>query len=276
MLMIAGTIRNAVKIAELDNKWQQKKESGSIFQKEMTAQEMQLNQFKEDVQKMRENDNMNAISSKLTSGMELTPEEIEYLQKNAPELYQEYIKSRQEKEAYERQLKNCKTKEEADRLKVNKMSSFLSEAKTITNNPNIPKAKKKELLERILMRTMNVEKSHQKFIASGKYEALPTEEEQAKERKEKAEQTEAAAKELGQADVETKIPTEAAGETAEITKETDKKPIPSGQENVTEEVTKKVADRMYAAEITFSDIRVQIADFMKESGLTGFGHEYKA
>ncbi len=275
MLMMAGTIRNNVKMAQLDNQWQQKKENGNIFKKEMTAQEMQLMQFKEDIQKMREGDQMNSISSKLTSGMELTPEEIEYLQKNAPQLYQEYVKLKQEKQAYERQLKNCKTKEDVNRLKVNKMNSFLSEAKTITNNPNIPKGKKKELLEKILMRTTGVEKIHQKFIASGRYEALPTEQEKAEEAKEKAEQTASVAQEEKNEDTILKEEEEVIPDSEDKNLQS-KESKPEGAEPQKTERKENKAVSAQIKEVNFSDIYTEIAEFMKSNGQVGFGHEYQA
>lgn len=43
--IIAGTVRNVVELEWLDSKWQQKKESGKIFQKELTPEERMLNLF---------------------------------------------------------------------------------------------------------------------------------------------------------------------------------------------------------------------------------------
>lgn len=183
--IMSGTIYSMGKRAELEGKWQQKKESGKIFQKEMTAEERMMARYQEDLENMRKNDTMNAISNKLKSGQGLTPEEVQYLQRNNPAMYKEYQEIKSEKEAYERELKNCKTKEDAERLKINKMNGYLAQAKSVMNNPNIPKGQKKALMEKILGKTMGIEKVHMKFVSSGRYAALPTDEELAEEKKRK-------------------------------------------------------------------------------------------
>lgn len=308
MLLIAGTVHNAVKLAELDHKWQQKKESGSIFQADLSPEERQLEFFKQDIQKMRESDVMTSISSKMQSGGELTHEELEYLQKHAPELYQEYMKSQQEKEAYNRQLKNCKTKEEVDRLKVNKLNGYLAECKNVTNNPNIPKSKKLEVAQKLLMKTMGIEAIHVKFIASGQYEALPTEEEIAEEARDEAKRAEAVTKELGSGDEMTgKQQEEVSGEQIEAAeeqqKQTDaveeessngiskaekdkeaeafafpeekkrKKKLPTVQDGSYEHTP--VTGKAYgSAEIDFVQVRTELFYAIKASGATGIGCDY--
>lgn len=188
MIPISGTIRNAVKLAQLDNKWQQKKQSGKIFEKETDPQMRMLKQYQEDLQKMRKSNEMSSITAKMKAGEDLTPEEIEYLQKNHPDIYREYMEIKGEKEAYERQLKRCKTKEEAERLKVNKMNGILAQAKSVMNNPNIPKGAKVGIMEKLLMKTMGIEKVHRLFVESGQYAELPTDEEYAEEKRQELEE----------------------------------------------------------------------------------------
>ena len=105
---------------------------------------------------------------------------------------------RYEREAYKRQMESCKTKEDVEKLKMNKMSSFLAEAKSVMNNPNIPKGKKLGLMEKILRRVMGIEKEYVKFVNSGRYKNLPTGEELAEEERKKTEQNESAAEGLGE------------------------------------------------------------------------------
>ncbi len=199
MLPIVGSIRNTVKMAEMDNKWQQKKKNGGkALKAEMSPQERQIQQYKEDIERMREGRQMSDIDAKLKAGGTLTPEEITYLQRNCPEKYKEYVEIKNEREAYKRQMKSCKTKEDVEKLKMNKMSSFLAEAKSVMNNPNIPKGKKLGLMEKILRRVMGIEKEYVKFVNSGRYKNLPTEEELAEEERKKTEQNESAAEELGE------------------------------------------------------------------------------
>ena len=151
--MITGTIYNAGKMLEMTQKWEQKKASGNILgkeKKELSPEEQQLKMYQEQLATMREGNEVSAIYAKLQSGQELSPEEEGILRERDPKLYMEYKADRMEQEAYEKELKNCKTKEEAEKLHVNRMNGKLSELKTIVNNPNIPKSEKIKESQRIL------------------------------------------------------------------------------------------------------------------------------
>lgn len=279
--MISGTVRNAVKLTMLDNKWKQKKESGNLFQKELTPEQKMVNQFQEDMKKMRENNEMASIGSKIKSGDSLTPAELEYLQKNAPELYKEYMEIQAEKEAYERQLKNCKTKEEVERLKINKMNGILAQAKSVMNNPNIPKAQKLALAEKFLMKVMGIQDVHMKFVENGHYAALPTEEEVAEEKKAKAETAEKVAEALAPEEQE-KVQEEEGAE--EVTEETGQVPENATEDTVTIKGTNKEVsvERPVAEEekedITaiFAEVRGELVGFIRNNRPSGYGLEYLA
>ena len=179
MKLFAGTVQNMVTLANMDNKWKQKKkELGQKELAEMDPVSRQIAIYKEDLAKIQESRQKEGINNKLKAGEGLTPEEIDYLKKNDPKAYKEYQELQQEKEAYEKRLKSCKTKEDVESLKLNTMGQFMAAAKQIASNPNIPKGKKKELMERILKRVMGVQKKHVEFILSGRYHSLPTREEE--------------------------------------------------------------------------------------------------
>lgn len=180
--IISGTIRNTVKLAELDNKWQQKKKSGFLKQN-MDAETRQIMQYKEDLEKMRESNQMAAIDAKLKSGKRLTQEEIDYLKKNNPTAYQNYLEVQQEKESYKRKLKSCKTKDDVDELKVTELGNMAAQSKKIANNPCIPEGQKLQLIGNILQKAAALQEVHMKFVESGAYSSLPTEEELAESKK---------------------------------------------------------------------------------------------
>lgn len=284
--IIAGTVRNAVELEWLDSKWQQKKESGKIFQKELTPEERMLNLFQEDMQKMRESNDMASVRSKLKSGEALTAEEIAYIQKNAPELYREYQEIKAEKEAYERQLRNCRTKEEVERVKINKVNGILSQARSVLNNPNIPKSAKLGLAEKFLMKTTGIEKVHQEFVKSGKYADLPTEEEVAEERRDAAEAVRDTAEALAPEETKSEEKTEAeekadagerteaegkadAGKRAEAEENADAAEKPESME-VAEISTQRDADK----EDLFMQVHRELVDFIRKNGAGGAGLEY--
>ena len=190
MIPMIGTIKSAVKLAELDSKWQQKKDNigKKIFQpkEQKSSEQLQIEAFQEDLERMRENDDYVMIYNKLKSGKKLSPEEVEYLQKNNPQAYADYKIAQAEKEAFKKKLRNCKSKEEVRELKVQEMGNYLAQAKTVSNNPNIPKSKKLEILGRIMSRVMGLEEVYQEFVKSPNYTDLDdTKLEQKEETKEK-------------------------------------------------------------------------------------------
>ncbi len=194
MFTIAGTIKRSVRMAALDQKWQQKKNSFGQDQKklsEMTAEERQLQDFREQAEQMRKSQKHANIDAKLAAGEELTPEEIEYLRQNNPQALKDYEDTQRERENYKRALRNCRTKEEVERLKYTKMGQFMAEAKKISSNACIPKGKKVALLKRILQQATAVEDEHKEFLKTSRYASLPTEEEAREAEKAEKEQREA-------------------------------------------------------------------------------------
>lgn len=181
-------------MAVLDQKWQQKKNSFGQDKKklaEMTAEERQLQDFREQAEQMRKSQKHANIDAKLAAGEELTPEEIEYLRQNNPQALKDYEDTQKERESYKRALRNCRTKEEVERLKYTKMGQFMAEAKKISSNACIPKGKKVALLKRILQQATAVEDEHKEFLKTSRYASLPTEEEAREAEKAEKEQQEA-------------------------------------------------------------------------------------
>lgn len=194
MFTMAGTIKRSVRMAALDQKWQQKKNSFGQDKKklaEMTAEERQLQDFREQAEQMRKSQKHANIDAKLAAGEELTPEEIEYLRQNNPQALKDYEDTQKERESYKRALRNCRTKEEVERLKYTKMGQFMAEAKKISSNACIPKGKKVALLKRILQQATAVEDEHKEFLKTSRYAGLPTEEEAREAEKAEKEQREA-------------------------------------------------------------------------------------
>lgn len=211
----------------------------------------QLKQYREDAEKMRESNQMASVDAKLKSGEGLTPEEEEYLKQNKPDAYREYQEIRKEREAYKRQLKSCKTKEEVEELKLNKMGNFMAEAKSIANNPVIPKAKKRGLMEKLLKKTMGVQKAHIDFTKTAKYQNLPTEEELTEKVKEK---------------------TDAVKKASSEKKSEDKQAIPG---SISEEESEAKTNEKETTETSdFEDVQQTITDYLTTDRPRGYGLEY--
>ena len=184
--MITGTIKNVVKLQFLENKWQQKKNDINAKKpiKEMTQEERMLADFQKQVEKERESNLHADLYNKLKSGGKLTSEEISYLEQNDPEALRKYREDQAEKVAYERELKNCKTKDEVDRVKMNKLGNFAAQAKKITTDPYIPLDKKVELMNQLNDKLCRVNQAHMEFLDSQQYRDMPTEAELSEERTE--------------------------------------------------------------------------------------------
>ena len=177
--MVVGTIYNTGKRLEMTQKWEQKKSSGNVLkkeEKELSLEEQQLKMYQEQLEREREGNEYSSIYAKIQSGQEISPAEEDKLRAKDPKMYMEYKADRMEQEAYEKKLKNCKTKEEAERLHVNRMNGKLSELKSIVNNPNIPKSEKIKEAQRILGDTTKMAQIFHTFTKSAEFKKLPTEE----------------------------------------------------------------------------------------------------
>ena len=194
--MYTGTIQSQVSLQMLDLKWQKKKQdiNSKKDTEGMTQDEILLDSLERQAQTERERSATSELYTKLKTGGTLTEEEIAYLKEHDPEALAEYEKAQTEKKAYENALKNCRTKEDVQRLKLNRMGSFAAQAKEIASNPYIPKDKKVVLMQRLNNEVCMIRDAHQAFEKSRAYEELPEEQElrreAAEESAEKMEQAE--------------------------------------------------------------------------------------
>lgn len=175
LLPFTGTIYNSMKMAQLNMKWQQRKDNPNLMQKQ--DEDPQIRMLKKSAENVRKSNIISAIDGKLKAGGELSDDELAYLKAHNPQLYQEAMEIRQERAAYKKALENCETKEDVERLNSNRIQSALSQVNSIRGNPNIPQGAKVGLMEKIMRRLMGTQSEHQKFIRTKEYADLPSEEE---------------------------------------------------------------------------------------------------
>jgi hypothetical protein len=176
--MQSGTIHSQVQLQMLTAKWEQKKTTtvtSKTQKKEMTQEERLIEQYKEDLANNKKATKKLEIANKIEAGATLTADEINYLRENDPTTLKKYEDLKREAKAYESELRNCRTKEEADRLKMTKVGAALSEVKSISNNPNIPKSQKIGLLSNILARVNHIAQAHESFEKTAYFKNLPSE-----------------------------------------------------------------------------------------------------
>lgn len=189
MMLFSGTVQNAVKLDMLNNKWEQKKNTGNALSKEelnkrenWTPEQRQLNEYQEQLKKQKEGNKRTEIYNKISSGQKLSAEEEQYLASFDPKSLSEYRQTQAQRKAYEEKLKNCKTKDDVQRLKQTSLGVEFSSLKKVLNDPYIPISEKLKKAQQALGKTRNFQEAEAEFIESGAYDKLPTEAEQAIER----------------------------------------------------------------------------------------------
>lgn len=226
--------------------WQQRKESG-VYRKMAETRPLAAS-MQEYVDRMnaeagslldklsrRASFEKETVLAKLKSGQSLSGSELEHLRQTDPASYQKAKQLEAERAAYERQLKQCKTKEDVERLRMSKLSSSMAAVSAIANNPNIPEEKKLEMLEQERMRVNAINNETNEFVKSTEYAKLPTDAERnekmrVKGRMEKTAESTDAAKRLqlneketgediaGEEDISVQIPQESS-DAAEATEQ---------------------------------------------------------
>lgn len=244
MIQSIGTY---TKNMEMQMKWQKKKEDNDFIADGSTKWSDPTARQAEEIRRSQADGSaklLSQIRTKLAAGKKLTQEEMDYLQKNDLPTYQKVKAIEAEQKSYEKELKNCKTKEDVQRVRTNRVAASLSVVNNVKNNPAIPEGAKLGLIWQELQKNMVMEETIKKFVESGEYAQLPTEAEKLEAEKELKEWKEA---ELGIKDTE-----ENAGE---------KEPA----ENVTEaESTVEEATADKAKEIAIQEALKRDGTFLQE------------
>lgn len=180
---------------KMQMKWQQKKTSGNFTADGAKTMEERLRKdAKEamgDLMGGSSKVSLSQVQAKLMSGKKLSAQEMDYLRENNPELYKKAKSIEMEREAYERELKQCRTKEDVERVKMAHATAALARVKDIESNPNIPKGQKLGLIMEQLFKTKALGDVERKFMESGDYKRLPTQEEQRQAEEDRKEAQEA-------------------------------------------------------------------------------------
>lgn len=159
-------------------KWQQKKANNDFTADGSTKLSDPTARQAEEI-RLAQADGSSKLSSqirtKLASGKKLTREEMEYLQKNDPQTYQKAKAIEEEQKSYEEELKKCKTKEDVQRVRMNRTAASLSVVNSVKSNPAIPESAKLGIIWQELQKNMALEETIGEFVKSGRYAQLPTE-----------------------------------------------------------------------------------------------------
>lgn len=190
-VMMISSMHTYTKNMSMQMKWQQKKASGN-YGADKKNSSVSGNPWKKEQTEGTElpaktSDSakeLGKIRTKLNTGKRLTSDEMAYLEEHDPQLYKQAKTIEMERQAYEQDLKRCKTKEDVQRLKMSRAASSLSAVNEIKNDPNIPSGAKLGLIVQEHCKFSSIEAATQAFIDSGRYSKLPSEQEQRKAEKE--------------------------------------------------------------------------------------------
>lgn len=199
--LMINSLNSYIKNMGLNQKWQMKKKTNNFANDDKLNELQRKNeQFKKSYMEQKENENkdetLNSIRNKVNAGVKLTPDEMKYLQVKDPDMYQKLKNLENEKKQYERELKQCKTKEEVEKLKFSKVSASLSAINAVKDNPNIPESFKLGVAMQEQKRLNELDKITAKFVKSGEYDRLPTEAEKTKAEQDIKEAQEAETREI--------------------------------------------------------------------------------
>ena len=116
----------------------------------------------------KKDDRLTGILSRAEAGRKLSPDEWEYLLKHHPDVYQKLKDAEQEEKNFEEALHRCKTRDEAERLHVSRLSGLMAALKSGDAS--------------VLLKLNRLTKTMVDFTESRAFHDLPTESEQAIER----------------------------------------------------------------------------------------------
>ena len=148
------------KTMEMQMKWQQKKSNNDFTADGTTKLTDPIARQAEQI-RLAQADGSSKLSSqiraKLASGKKLSREEMEYLQKNDPQTYQKAKALEEEQKSYEEELKRCETKEDVQRVRMNRTAASLSVVKSVESNSAIPESAKLGIMWQELMKSKALE-----------------------------------------------------------------------------------------------------------------------
>lgn len=168
-----NSLNSYIRGLKMQGLWHLRQKNGASHQDEITVDGVTFH---------RRDETLASIRAKLDAGGSLTEEERAYLKQHDPQTYQELLEEEQEQAAYERALRSCKTKEEADRLQMNRIGQSLSRIQTVEHDPAIPLHAKLKVATREKRLVDAAADSMREFVASGDYDRLPSEWEEAKKK----------------------------------------------------------------------------------------------
>lgn len=113
------------------------------------------------------------IEIKLTAGKKLSGEEMLYLKNHDKAMYQKAKIIKRERDAYEKALASCKTKDEVEQLKADYASAAVRRINAIRKDSGISREKKRELFQMEHFKAAALDDAMHEFEKRRDYKQLP-------------------------------------------------------------------------------------------------------
>ena len=151
-----------LKNARMQNVFQQRLAAGDMTGRRDLTTLTSLESTEED------NIRLEMVHTKLQYGAKLTDKEREYLKKKNPKAYADLVKEEDEQKTYERALRTCRTKEEAEHLKLGRITRSLDTIKAANRNSELTKEDKLKVASRELRAINHAIKATADYLRTGK------------------------------------------------------------------------------------------------------------
>ena len=200
-----GNLRTYTKNLTMTKQWKQRKASGQMVVrynednyiteagKNMSRKKQADYQLLTEMQEDQKNTDtrLQEIHDKLAYGASLNDDELEYLKDKDPQLYTKLKAEQVQNEAFAKKLSQAKSKDEAKQIMIERENSALMKVKSVENDPYISIADKLTIYQESNRSVNQGQEIFRRFVASGAYDRLPTEEEKLEvEAEKKAEEAE--------------------------------------------------------------------------------------
>jgi len=166
--------QSAVKLQGMKAQWEIKKQGKSPDA--ANDSRSKLYEMHDQLEKLQKDNAVSLLDGKLRAGKELSRDELEFLKREKPELYEQALEIKRERQQYKKALESRKTKRDVQNLHFQNTSRLLTEARAIKKAPGIDSERKKALLDKIVKRMAGMQDEYARYTASEKYALLPYDE----------------------------------------------------------------------------------------------------
>ncbi len=148
------------------------------------SEQLLIDQFQENQKNGKTDEKLSSIMTKVQSGSDLSYDEMEYLKDKNPTVYQKLKEEEADREAFEKRIKQAKTKDEVQQIRTDHSMKAMTTVNAVKNNPYITDSDKAAIMGSEVRMERKASEILQKFVESGEYGKLPTQAEKNEAEKE--------------------------------------------------------------------------------------------